>query len=274
MAPTHRCRRAPPPSFLPIARGRRPGPRPTPPPPGARALSAYGYGEQWTGALSRGPARLGGDAEAPEVRPEELEHFGEGQALVPLLGMDEDETCLTASAGWGHTALLASSAADDDDGRPRLRVCGRPHDFQAMLRLRRLPPFVRDFCVRHTLPAEGGPRAERDGPSTLQRIATYLAGENPTFREEDYRRYSNVPTLLEVELPDGEVPAVEGEAIERRGVARHAAGGVVAEHREPSEPPSPPHARFQNTLSAGAGVTAVISKTGTLYTFGLNQRGA
>ncbi|KAL7543258.1 hypothetical protein ACHAWF_007355 [Thalassiosira exigua] len=261
-----------------------------------RSASAYGFGQQWTGALSRGPSRLSLE-EAPELTPEEIAHFGECQcqSLVPLLGPGEEEgdeedggagseskarggrrrrKCVGAAAGWGHTALLT---VDDDegggDGAPRLEVCGRPHDFQALMRLRRLPPFVRDFCVRRTLPEDDDDDASGRGggdrpPSMLQRIASYFAGENEneaTLKEAKCRRYSNVPRLIEVALPDGEVPAVEGEALSEAARSRHgeegAGGGPLL------------HSRFQTTLAASAGVTAVVSSTGTLYTFGLNHRG-
>ena len=44
-------------------------------------------------------------------------------------------------------------------------------------------------------------------------------------------------------------------------------GGQSSQQRQPV------HTRFQNTLATSAGLTAVISKSGSLYTFGLNHRG-
>jgi len=107
----------------------------------------------------------------------------------------------------------------------------------------------------------------------LQRIASYLAGENEvTFHEEECRRYSNVHSLLEINLPNGEIPALEGDIINKSAFDSHASGRIARENNnEPDH--SPLHTHFQTTLVASAGVTAVISKTGTLYTFGLNQRG-
>lgn len=51
-------------------------------------------------------------------------------------------------------------------------------------------------------------------PSILQRIASFLVGSNEvTFNEEEHRRYSNIQSLLEIPLPNGDEPAVEGEEI-------------------------------------------------------------
>ena len=154
----------------------------------ARCFSVYGFGEQWTGALSRGPSGLF-DEEAPELSYEEIRRFGDRQNMVPLT-YDADGggrmkwKCVAASAGWGHTAIVVE---DDDDGvdggggegdggpttttttttttaaaaaaeaeadrRRKLLVCGRPHEFQTLLRLRRLPSSSRNFCVRHSSPS-------------------------------------------------------------------------------------------------------------------------
>jgi len=240
-------------------------------------MSVYGFGQQWTGALSRGPSNLFAD-EAYELSPEEIQQFGECQNMVPLDGVGDHRKCVAASVGWGHTAVLVTDKTNGfDDGskinnmEPKLMVCGRPHDFQTLMRLRRLPPFVRNFCVKHTLPSEDEQSSDQS-PSTLQRIATYFAGENEvTFNEDECRRYNNVPTLLEIDLPDGDIPALEGGIIDNTAFDMHAAGRISRENGESNN--SRLHTRFQNTLVANAGVTAVISKTGTLYTFGLNHRG-
>ena len=99
----------------------------------------------------------------------------------------------------------------------------------------------------------------------MQRVASYLAGENEaTFHEDECRKYGSVPTLLEIELPDGEVPALEGERLDD-----HAAREWHASPLGPSSSfSSHSHSRFQNTLATSAGLTAVISATGTLYAFG------
>ncbi|KAL9189606.1 hypothetical protein ACHAXT_009281 [Thalassiosira profunda] len=229
-------------------------------------MSVYGFGQQWTGALSRGSSKLFLE-EAPELSPEEIKQFGECQNLVPLEGLNGGR-CMSAAAGWGHTALLVAN--DEGDGAPKLMVCGRPHDFQTLMRLRRLPPSLRGFSIRYTLPADDGPLEEE--PSVLQRIASYLAGENEaTFNEAECRRYSSMPALLEMQLPNEERPALEGKEIGQNAFEGHAAGRVARE--EGKQQQLPLHTTFQTTLAASAGITAVISNAGTLYTFGLNHRG-
>jgi alpha-tubulin suppressor-like RCC1 family protein len=243
-----------------------------------RGFSVYGFGEQWTGALSRGTRGLTAE-EAPELSYEEIRRFGERQNLVPLTydgdGDGKKWKCAAASAGWGHTAVVIEDGLDDDDDdggaaaaavRRRLLVCGRPHDFQTLMRLRRLPSSIRSFCVRYSTPSSSSPSSGGSlSPSVLQRVATYMAGENEvTFHEDECRRYGNVPSLLEIELPDGEVPALEGERLDDKAHESHASSGRSS---------SSFHSRFQNTLATSAGLTAIVSTTGTLYTFGLNHRG-
>lgn len=248
-----------------------------------RRFSIYGFGEQWAGALSRGPRRLSAE-EAPELNYDEIRRYGETQSMIPLIYGEEDDgagekktwLCIAASAGWGHTVIVIDDyeGKEQGDGTPtissaaerrrRLLVCGRPHDFQALMRLRRLPSFLRNFCVRWSSPStEDG---DISMASPVQRVASYLAGENEvTFHEDECRRFGNVPTLLEVELPDGERPALEGEVLDDATLAKHASGSSLT---------SGMHNRYyQNTLATSAGLTAVISTTGTLYCFGLNHRG-
>jgi hypothetical protein len=234
--------------------------------PPERHFSVYGFGEQWTGALSRGHAGLYVE-EAPELSYEEIRRNGEAQRMIELDyndGGDDDIRdgwkCVATSAGWGHTAIIVEGAmtttttttATSQDGR-RLLVCGRPHDFQTLMRLRRLPTSLRNFCIRHSSPSSSS-----SSPSVVQRVASYLAGENETtFHEDECRKFGNVPTLLEVELPGGEMPAREGEGLSS----------------SLSSLSSSCNTRYQNTLATSAGLTAVISTSGTLYTFGLNHRG-
>ena len=88
-----------------------------------RDMSVYGFGQQWTGALSRGPSALYVD-EAPELSPEEIQQFGECQNMVPLRGLGDDgddephaspTKCIAAATGWGHTALLVEDKSEHDN---------------------------------------------------------------------------------------------------------------------------------------------------------------
>jgi hypothetical protein len=91
-----------------------------------RHMSAvYGYGAQWTGALSRGRDNLITD-EAPELSPEEIQQLGGCQNMIQLKGLDDGLECVTASAGWGHTAMIAQDIANNKDDaaiRRKLMVC-------------------------------------------------------------------------------------------------------------------------------------------------------
>lgn len=242
-----------------------------------RSMSVYGFGQQWSGALSRGSSALFLE-EAPELSPEELQQFGDHQNMIPLNGIANDKRCVGASAGWGHTALLVADKSSSTTSYPQLMVCGRPHDFQTLMRLRRLPPFMRNFCIKHTVPtAEENHDNDNDPlePSVLQRVASYFAGENNvTFYEKEARLYGNLPTLLEIELPNGEIPALEGDELDIIALESHASTRVAREDGDISKQQQTPFlTHFQSTLASGAGVTAVISKTGRLYIFGLNHRG-
>lgn len=231
----------------------------------------YGYGSQWTGALSRGRDNLNPD-EAPELSAEEIQQLSECQNMVKLNGLDGMK-CMNASAGWGHTALIVQKDNGDDDddiSHRKLMVCGRPHDFQTLMRLRRLPPTIRNFCVQYSLPLEEEDdlQSTRKEPSILQRVATFLAGENDvTFHEDEYRRYSNIPEFLDIKLPSA--PAVEGDRIDDGAFEVHGDRNNT-KHNSTHQPI---HTHYQNTLATSAGTTAIISTTGTLYMFGLNHRG-
>lgn len=115
-----------------------------------RPLSVYGYGTQWTGSLSRSANNSSFDDEAPEISPQEIAQLHQVQTMVQLNSSDIDwerEECVGASVGWGHSALLIQGKkSSNSNNTTRLMVCGRPHDFQTLMRLRRLPPFIRNFA--------------------------------------------------------------------------------------------------------------------------------
>jgi hypothetical protein len=237
----------------------------------ARSRSAYAFGSQWTGSLSRPSIET---EEATELTNSELLE-GELQNLVTMeFDGDDDLECVAAAAGWGHSALLVRDQTDDATataGSTRLLVSGRPQDFQTLMRLRRLPPSVRNFCIERTSNADEA----ASGPSAMQRLASFLAGENEvTFHEEECRRYSNIKTMMEIPLPDDEAMAVEGQSVDENVLSKHGRRRWM-----PNEPihttasASAYNDAFQNTLAASAGLTAAISQLGTLYMFGLNHRG-
>jgi hypothetical protein len=77
-------------------------------------------------------------------------------------------------------------------------------------------------------------------------------------------------------LPNGEAPALEGEPIGKDILSLHGRRRHMQQthhQTDHNQHTAPHHTQFQNTLAASAGLTAVISNTGTLYTFGINHRG-
>lgn len=247
-----------------------------------RQYTAYAFGTQWTGALSRPTL----EDEAAELTSTEI-LAGEIQNLVEMELPREDYNgeSVTGSAGWGHSALIVKQyndssnsdnksanqlgTSDNSQECTKLFICGRPHDFQTLMRLRRLPTPLRNLSLSAASTVQG----ESSEPSILQKLVSYFAGENEvTINEEECRKYSNVEKLIKMKLPHEEMPALEGGLVNDEVLNGH--GRIKYMPDQDQRTYTKPYLNvFQNTLSTSAGLTAVISNTGTLYTFGLNQRG-
>lgn len=85
-----------------------------------RSLAVYAVGHGWTGALGN----------TREVYPGHDDEEDIVQAPLCLWKGSIDDISL----GWGHTALISEN---------QLYVTGRPYDFSTLLRLHRLPGFLR-----------------------------------------------------------------------------------------------------------------------------------
>ena len=190
-------------------------------------MAVYAFGHGWTGALGTG--RFDQTIKG---------HDDEEDPDMPTLLYDGD--VLSAAAGWGHSVLVTNEY--DSEGRrfdSRLLVTGRPHDFQALLRLNRFPPYLRQKAVQFTYSyKEDG---QSMNPTALASRFIEWALNEKAHRDETLRlwelaqEYSILARLEEMEMPNYDAP-----------------GKVVA----------------------SAGLTAVIGQNGgTLYTFGLNNRG-
>lgn len=120
----------------------------------------------------------------------------------------------------------------------KIYVAGRPYDFQTLLRFYRMPEVVRRFSTRQSL------LFERNGdPGLFGKVADYFLANTKEEDAEEKYRCSIFPEFTEIQLPEGDVPM--------RGDCYH-----------------------QKTLSASAGLTAILGKSeGRVYTFGINQRG-
>ena len=231
----------------------------------ARPMSSvFVTGHGWTGALglgrevmvdgeiSDGSLVAGGEGteELIELRRDALVSCGGSNSNSAA---DESPIVTAAAAGWGHSAFIGQDAST---GSTSLYVAGRPQDFQTMLRLKRLPPFLRRYIVSNSLKYDDGTtRPDREivkaARGTMARFVDAIMSAGTQERENMEKkgldeveiRYGLYPTPYKVELPDGDEPAVVTD-----GSNSH-------------------------VLAASAGLTAVIGKSGTLYAFGLNHRG-
>jgi hypothetical protein len=198
-----------------------------------RGMAVYAFGQGWTGALGTGKfdQHLKG-------------HDDEEDPDMPTLLYDGD--VLSAAAGWGHSVLVTNefiSQGTQGHFDQRLLVTGRPHDFQALLRLYRFPPFLRNYAVQFTYSYKQDYEQQRMSmnPTALaSRFINWALNERAHADEtlrlwEIARELSILSELQEVELPNYDAPG---------------------------------------TVVASAGLTAVLGQAGgTLYTFGLNNRG-
>jgi hypothetical protein len=224
--------------------------------------SIYGVGEGWTGALGTGriDQTIRGHFDDLEDETDDAVSMD-----LPITVANSSATKVHAAAvGWGHTAVILSSdlsvasECKRDDAlapqlTPQLYVTGRPHEFSSLLRLRRLPRWLRNYSVRQTLRSTAVSPAELDGDasssysslrrmmdptSAVGRLVTYLSESFLDQSEEHWdkaRTNSFLPRLTQVSLPSSyHVPI---------------------------------------SVSCSAGLTAVVTESGHLYALGLNQFG-
>ena len=142
-------------------------------------MSIYAIGEGWTGALGITHLR----ANIPGHNDEDVDP--QQEALLIYKGHVKQ-----VSAGWGHTLLI--------DEKNQLQVVGRPHDFQTLLRLRRLPHFIR---IRNSETLF----QRREGLESW--IIGKLVGDDGTVHHWDSaKKYSSVSEFTNIPLPDGATP--------------------------------------------------------------------
>jgi alpha-tubulin suppressor-like RCC1 family protein len=181
-----------------------------------RTFAVYAVGSGWTGAFGNG-----------RFDQEISGHNDEEEAGSPL--KIYDGSVKDISLGWGHTAILTEDR--------RLLLAGRPHDFSVLLRLRRLPLWVRNYAINSSINEFRGLDSRSVHPIALiGRLITWLAirFKYPTTELEAARRHSIFPELAEIALPDSEVPS---------------------------------------SVSCSAALTAIVTESGKVYAFGLNGFG-
>jgi len=179
--------------------------------------SLYIAGQGWTGALGSGSSTMINSTTSAVTSTERETNFKVTSNF---------DNVTDVAAGWGHTALINDGA---------LYVAGRPWDFQSLLRLNRLPSFLRRMVLRQSLSID---KSLGDEGGLLGIAIEFF------FRNEADKEYTRavLPDFVEMKLPDGDIPLVAGDFSYR-------------------------------TLAASAGLTAIIGSSGNVYTFGLNMRG-
>ena len=92
-----------------------------------RYLNVYAMGQNWSGALGIG-----------------TDNNDEEEDVLYKVPLPKDVVDVkSVAAGWGHTAMVVEC----DGRRNKLLVCGMPHDFRGLLRLYRLPSFLRSAAI-------------------------------------------------------------------------------------------------------------------------------
>ena len=211
-----------------------------------RMSSNYSMGFGWTGALGTGSLATHQEQEIPLLasNSNNNDEFDESEESINvesdcIVGEDvhfeqsglieilHDQTVIAASCGWGHSAVITSNNKSNENNT--LLCAGRPHDFQALLRLQRLPTFITDLSVKIAYYFDARSEGNTD-------LSESNFEQNPTVPSFDSGTNSNaiLPNFISIPLPNNEVPI---------------------------------------HVEASAGLTLVLSQSGTIYSFGLNQHG-
>lgn len=175
----------------------------------------YALGDGWTGSFGSG-----------RLDQKIIGHDDEEDPDTPLLVYETEKPIQSCAVGWGHSAFISDN---------QLFLTGRPHEFSSLLRLARLPPWFRQYAVRHTH------RTVLDARETQSLHPTDIIGRTITFFSDIFLKDTDWETARQQ--------------------------SALSEWT-PVELPEPPiH------VSCSAGVTAVTGASGKLYTFGMNAMG-
>jgi hypothetical protein len=195
-------------------------------------MAVYTIGDGWTGALGTGSLESFGAGHGDEEEPDE-----------PFMVFDGPVSA--ASAGWGHTAFTSNG---------ELFVCGRAHELQTLLRLKRFPSFLRMYAVNHALKYnndDGEIRAT--SPSFAGTIVSWLVGtdEGPDGSWEAARNNSVLTAPTRVHLPNDE----------KTCMSMATSSSIPAAYKA------------SISLDTSAGLSAVLSEKGNIFAFGMNHHG-
>jgi alpha-tubulin suppressor-like RCC1 family protein len=215
-------------------------------------MSVYTIGNGWTGALGTGSldSFAAGHNDDDDV-------LGTGTASPSHPFKIHDGPITAAAAGWGHTAFVV-------DGH--VMLCGRPHDFANLLRLKRVPKICRDYVNRYTLKYntrnnmnnsqdnQGATPAgvEQAALSLTEKVINYLLNDTDTSEQQ---QQSNPMKRNSIFVTPTIIPLPNGQKVSQ--TSTHTDLQVAS----------------SKSLCASAGLTAVISEHGHVYTWGVNTYG-
>lgn len=197
----------------------------------------YIAGHGWTGTFGTGPQTITSPATS-YVSEEEREN-----GFKPIHIFDESNVgkIVDGAAGWGHTVVLCKGADEND---VKMYVAGRPYDFQPLLRLNRLPSFIRRVALSLSLTLDQEIGWGRGNDS---RVTANDDNKNNDDKEEEEKpnplakfRNSVFPSFERIKLPNNDIPLINTD---------------------------------RRTLVASAGFSGIIGKSGNAYMFGLNRSG-
>eukprot|EP00977_Amphora_coffeiformis_P016836 scaffold5325_cov183-Amphora_coffeaeformis.AAC.14 len=192
----------------------------------SRSFAILGIGEGWTGALVPG-----------ELNQKVSGHFDEVEIDLPVVMYDKGPVH-AVQPGWGHTALLVPH--DHKIGEHQLLLTGRPFDFPNLLRLHRMPRWIRRYASK--MPRDKQAKVRSMHPSILfGRVLTWL------------------------------VDVYQSDTLEDRALIRDwetAEAYSLLDQWTPLETPEAPI-----SLGCSAGFSAFGTQSGKLYSFGINTFG-
>jgi len=187
--------------------------------------AVYTFGEAWSGSLGNG--KLTGTISGHRDDDEAAESYD------PVFEGDIDGI----GVGWGHTGVLSKG---------KVYWTGRPHDFSALLRLNRLPSWIRTLAVRQLLDSTTHEVEAKDGNQSAsfnvfnpsEMVANVVAAFSNALAPDAWdvaREQALLTEFSMLEMPDPEDSVV--------------------------------------SMSLSAGFSSFVTASGKLYTIGLNGFG-
>lgn len=227
----------------------------------------YAVGEGWTGALGTGriDQTIQGHFDVEEQEDADLPVPMELPPTRSSTNQQEQASTTvvrSVSVGWGHTAAILQTTMPDDATttntenknlhhqllpplQSQLFVTGRSQEFSSLLRLRRLPHWLRQYAVQQTL---------RNTEESLDDVSTRIDPASLITRLTSYLSET-------LDHSDGNT------------TTEHAAQSHQSFLRRFTAMDDFPNDQVPQTVVCSAGFSAILTESGHLYTFGLNAYG-